>query len=74
MERHLWPRASVIAETHRLKRASRASDIIIANDADHTRFRKALAHGFSEKAMHQQEALVKVYIDLLIEKLRDVAT
>jgi cytochrome P450 len=57
-----------------LKDANRASDIIIANDADHTRFRKALAHGFSEKAMHQQEPLIKVYIDLLIEKLRDVAT
>jgi cytochrome P450 len=57
-----------------LKDISRASDIIIANDADHTRFRKALAHGFSEKAMHQQEPSIKVYIDLLIEKLRDVAT
>lgn len=56
-----------------LKDGGRASDILFANDADHTRFRKALAHGFSEKAMHQQEPLMKVYIDLLIEKLRDVA-
>jgi cytochrome P450 len=49
------------------------SDIIIANDEDHTRFRKALSHAFSEKALRDQEPLLKVYIDLMIEKMKSVA-
>jgi cytochrome P450 len=52
----------------------RPSDIIIANDEDHTRFRKALSHAFSEKGLRDQEPLMKVYIDLMIEKLKDVAS
>ena len=53
--------------------ASAPSDIIIANDEDHTRFRKALSYAFSEKALRDQEQLIKVYIDLLIGKLKDFA-
>ena len=53
--------------------ASEPSDIIIANDEDHTRFRKSLSHAFSEKALRDQEPLIKVYIDLLIGKLKDFA-
>ena len=49
------------------------SDIIIANDKDHTRFRKALSHAFSEKALRDQEPLMNVYIDMMIEKLKGVA-
>ena len=48
-------------------------NILTANDADHTRLRKSLAHAFSEKALRDQEPLMKVYIDLMIEKLKDVA-
>lgn len=48
-------------------------DIIVADDADHTRFRKALSHAFSEKALGDQEPLMKVYIDLTIEKMKDIA-
>lgn len=44
------------------------------NDAYHTRYRKALAYGFSDKALRQQEPLIKVYVDLLIAKLNDVAS
>lgn len=51
----------------------KAPDIINSNDADHTGFRKALAHGFSDKALSRQEPLMMIYINLLIEKLRDVA-
>ena len=47
--------------------------ILTANDADHTRYRKSLSHAFSEKALRDQEPLMKVYIDLMIEKLKDVA-
>ena len=47
--------------------------IINANDKDHARFRKALSHGFSERALREQEGLIKSYVDLLVEKLRGVA-
>ena len=53
---------------------SEPSDIIVANNEDHTRFRRALSHAFSEKALKDQEPLMKVYIDVMIEKLKDVAT
>ena len=51
----------------------RPPSIITANDADHTRMRRALAHGFSERALREQEGLMQGYIDLLISKLKDVA-
>jgi len=49
------------------------NNIIAATNADHGRFRKALSNAFSAKALRDQEPLIKVYIDLLIEKLKDVA-
>ena len=49
------------------------SSIINADDADHARYRKTLSHAFSEKGLREQEPLIKIYIDLLIEKLHDVA-
>lgn len=39
------------------------------SDADHSRYRRLLAHGFSEKAVREQEVVVKSYVDLLIQKL-----
>jgi cytochrome P450 len=38
--------------------------------ADHTRFRKAIAPAFSEKAVKLQEPIIIQYIDLLIQNLR----
>ncbi len=49
------------------------SQILQSNDFDHARYRKALSPAFSEKALRDQEPLMKVHIDLLIEKLKDVA-
>jgi cytochrome P450 len=40
----------------------------------HSRMRKALAHGFSEKRIREQEDIIKKYIDLLMEKLTDAST
>ena len=48
-------------------------NILISNDADHARFRKALSNAFSERALREQEPLLTVYVDLLIEKLRDIS-
>ncbi|KAI9929328.1 hypothetical protein MW887_000796 [Aspergillus wentii] len=53
--------------------ASNPADIISANDADHTRFRKALSHAFSAKGLQAQEPLVIGYVDKLIERLKDIA-
>jgi cytochrome P450 len=38
---------------------------------DHSRYRKSLAHAFSEKALRDQEPLIGKYVDLLIEKLKE---
>jgi cytochrome P450 len=51
----------------------RPLDIISAKNEDHARFRKALSHAFSEKGLRDQEPLLNVYIDLMIEKLKDTA-
>ena len=48
------------------------SNIIVANDVDHSRYRKTLSHAFSEKALAQQEDLLQGYIDLLINRLKEV--
>lgn len=48
--------------------------ILSANDADHARYRRLLAHAFSEKALREQEHLPLAYIDLLIRRLRDIVS
>ena len=53
---------------------TRASSITIANDADHARYRKSLSHGFSDKSLRSQENLMKQYIDMLVQKLKVVAS
>ena len=46
------------------------SNILFSNDADHAKFRKALAHAFSEGSLRLQEDLIKGYVDQLIVGLR----
>lgn len=50
-----------------------ANDIINADHADHSRFRRLLAHAFSEKALREQEPLIKHYVDLFIQRLHENA-
>ncbi|CAG9996248.1 unnamed protein product [Clonostachys byssicola] len=45
-----------------------------SNNFYHTRLRRPLAHAFSEKALRDQDPLIKIYIDTLVEGLRDKAT
>lgn len=47
--------------------------IVIANDEDHRRQRRLLAHAFSEKALRGQEDIMKHYIDLFLSKLGERA-
>ncbi|KAK0670211.1 putative cytochrome P450 pisatin demethylase-like protein [Cercophora samala] len=47
-------------------------NILGANRHDHARFRKILSHGFSARAMQDQQPLITRYIDLLMRRLQDL--
>lgn len=47
--------------------------IISADAQTHSRFRRTMLPAFSERAMEQQEPLIRKYVDSLVEKLRVVA-
>lgn len=47
--------------------------ILSANDADHSRIRRLLAHAFSDKALHEQQVMLQEYVGLLIHSLRTQA-
>ncbi|KAF9731228.1 hypothetical protein PMIN06_012090 [Paraphaeosphaeria minitans] len=49
------------------------NQIIAAKSGDHFRMRRAFLPAFSEKALAQQEPLMRVYIDLLIQRLSECA-
>ena len=46
------------------------NSILTANNADHSRMRRLLSHAFSEKALREQEGLIKVHIHNLMEGIR----
>ncbi|KAI1366094.1 isotrichodermin C-15 hydroxylase [Xylaria arbuscula] len=48
---------------------SAPTSIINADREEHSRFRRALSHGFSDAAMREQEPEIVKYVDLLIERL-----
>lgn len=56
-----------------LHSTSNPSDIISANNADHSRFRRALSHAFSAKGLQAQEPILRAYVDKLIERLKEIA-
>ena len=45
-------------------------NILVADDADHSRMRSQLSYAFSAKAIEAQQSIIGGYVDLLIEKLR----
>jgi cytochrome P450 len=47
-----------------------ANPISSAPKEDHIKQRRALGHGFSEKALSEQESLIRKHVDLLMVKLR----
>lgn len=49
------------------------NQIIAAKSGDHFRMRRAFLPAFSEKALAQQESLIRVYLDLLIQRLSEFA-
>ena len=48
--------------------------ILSANDADHARYRRLLAHAFSERALREQEYFPLAYIDLLTRRLHGIVS
>jgi cytochrome P450 len=51
-----------------------AHNVISASVEDHARFRRAFQTAFSEKAIQQHEPTIHQYVDLLIGRLKEVAT
>lgn len=47
------------------------TDIIVSNHEDHSRFRRNLSHAFSDRALRQQEPLLREHIEKLFQKLSD---
>ncbi|KAI1403738.1 putative cytochrome P450 [Hypoxylon fuscum] len=47
------------------------TSIINADREEHSKFRRALSHGFSDNAMRQQEPMIAKYIDLLLKRLHE---
>lgn len=45
--------------------------IVVADEADHARQRRLLAHAFTEKALSSQEHIIQFYVDLLIQRLHE---
>lgn len=48
-------------------------DIINADAKTHFRYRRAMLPAFSDKALGEQEGLMRVYIDLLMKRLGEIA-
>lgn len=48
-------------------------NIVYSDDVDHARFRKALSSAFSDQTLRLQEGLIKGYVDMLIEALKEEA-
>lgn len=50
-----------------------ATTLTMADDANHSRQRRTLAHAFSQKALLEQESIIRGYVDLFVTKLRPFA-
>ncbi|KAF2095866.1 cytochrome P450 [Rhizodiscina lignyota] len=49
------------------------ANILGAERENHSRYRRLLAHAFSEKGLREQEPLIKQYVDLLVDRLDEMA-
>ncbi|KAJ4368944.1 hypothetical protein N0V83_006026 [Neocucurbitaria cava] len=50
-----------------------ATNLTMAPDLHHARQRRALAHAFSKQALLEQEPILKGYVNLFVQKLREMA-
>lgn len=57
-----------------LKSADGVENILnVESEVNHARMRRVLAHGFSEKAVREQESLIFEYVDLFMRSLHEAA-
>ena len=49
-------------------------NIITANRTDHQWMRRLISHAFSEKALRDQEPLIQMYVDLLVQRLKETGS
>jgi cytochrome P450 len=63
-----WPRFAFVNNKN-----DTPADIINSSHVDHARIRRQLSYAFSDKALREQEGLIRQYIDLLLAKLSDAA-
>lgn len=47
--------------------------ILDADRDEHARLRRAVAHGFSDRALREQEPLIQRYVEMLVRGLRDAS-
>jgi cytochrome P450 len=50
-----------------------STTLTMADDENHARQRRTLAHAFSQKALLEQETIIRGYVDLLVAKLTPLA-
>ncbi|KAJ1332026.1 aspirochlorine biosynthesis cytochrome P450 monooxygenase [Microdochium nivale] len=46
-----------------------STTLTMANDEEHSRQRRTLSHAFSQKALLEQETIIRGYVDLMVTKL-----
>jgi cytochrome P450 len=50
------------------------SILTVGDDSDHSRYRRLLAHAFSDKALQEQAPLLEKYVSLFISRLHSLST
>ncbi|KAI6778698.1 Isotrichodermin C-15 hydroxylase-like protein [Emericellopsis cladophorae] len=50
-----------------------STTLTMADDENHSRQRRTLSHAFSQKALLEQESIIRGYVDLFVTKLRPFA-
>lgn len=50
-----------------------ATTLTMADDDNHSRQRRTLSHAFSQKALLEQESIIRGYVDLFVEKMKPFA-
>ena len=63
----------MLAQNIRTRLLNVSSIVTVKDYADHSRYRRLLSHAFSDKALREQEPLIKKYVDLFISGLRENA-
>lgn len=64
------PKASLFYHEQIIERKGDVPNILSAGREEHGRLRRAVAAGFSERAMREQEDSIKGYVDLLVDRLQ----